>query len=344
MITRIVDARRREGRTGEDFLQTLMESRYSDGRALSEHEITGLLLAGMFAGHHTSSVTTAWTLIELLRNPEVLKRALAEVDRVFAGGARVTHAALRELTFLENVVKEALRLHPPLFMLVRVVKKDFTYKEWFIPKGTWIVISPTVSHQIASVFREPARFDPDRYAPPREEDKRDFAYIAFGGGRHKCLGNAFAILQIKAILALLLGQFEFELHGDKIDSDFHGLVVGPKEPCRVRYRKRAQPSVTMEMAPELGRAAMEGDVAARAAAAGCPAHAHAGAEKKLKVILDRDLCQGHAVCVGEAPEIFRLAEDGKVALTGADVAPSLHGKVRAAAKYCPTRAIRVEEV
>jgi sterol 14alpha-demethylase len=346
MITRIVHARRSEGRTGEDFLQTLMESRYSDGRPLSEHEITGLLLAGMFAGHHTSSVTTAWTLIELLRNPEVLKKALAEVDRVFAGGARVTHAALRELVYLENVVKEALRLHPPLFMLVRVVKKDFTYKQWFIPAGTWIVISPTVSHQIASVFREPARFDPERYLPPREEDKRDFAYIAFGGGRHKCLGNAFAILQIKAILALLLGQFEFDLHGDTIASDFHGLVVGPKEPCRVRYRKRAQPSVTMEMAPELGRAAMaamDGDVAARAAAAGCPAHAHGAPEKKLKIIVDRDLCQGHAVCVGEAPEVFRLGADGKVELAVEDVGPALHAKVRAAAKYCPTRTIRIEE-
>ena len=85
-----------------------------------------------------------------------------------------------------------------------------------------------------SVFSTPARFDPDRFAPPREEDKRDFAYIAFGGGRHKCLGNAFAILQIKAILALLLGQYEFELAGDAIDSDFQGLVVGPKEPCRVQ--------------------------------------------------------------------------------------------------------------
>ena len=144
----------------------------------------------------------------------------------------MSHAALRELTLTENAVKESLRLHPPLFMLVRVVKQDFVYKQWFIEKGTWIVISPTVSHQIPEVFAEPQRFDPDRFLPPREEDKRDFAYIAFGGGRHKCLGNAFAILQVKAILALLIGQYELELSGDPIESDFHGLVIGPKEPCR----------------------------------------------------------------------------------------------------------------
>ena len=77
-------------------------------------------------------------------------------------------------------------------------------------------------------------------------------------------------------MALLLGQFEFQLYGDKIESDFHGLVVGPKEPCRVRYRKRATPSVTLSMAPKLGEAVGKAaEVEAAIAAAGCPAHVHA---------------------------------------------------------------------
>lgn len=362
MITRIVDARRRDNIVGEDFLQTLMEAKYEEGRGLTDNEITGMLLAGMFAGHHTSSVTTAWTLIELLQNPSVMRRALEEVDRVFGGGDPVSHAKLRELTFVENVVKESLRMHPPLFMLVRVAKQDFVYKDWFIAKGTWIVLSPTVAHRIGEVFREPDRFDPDRYAPPREEDKRDFAYIAFGGGRHKCLGNAFAILQIKAIMALLLGQYEFELAGDPIASDFHGLVVGPKEPCRVRYRKRAQPSVTLSMAPALGKAVDQAATVEAAIAAGCPAHVHGGANghgrkagaepgptggptqaKRLRVVLDRDLCQGHAVCVGEAPEVFKIGDDGRVEAITIDPAPEHWAKVRAAAKYCPTRTIQLRE-
>ena len=87
-------------------------------------------------------------------------------------------------------------------------------------------------------------------APPREEDKRDFAFIAFGGGRHKCLGNAFAILQIKAILALLLGQYEFELAGDPIDSDFQGLVVGPFTQFRQRARMRATVVLPVPRCPE----------------------------------------------------------------------------------------------
>jgi sterol 14-demethylase len=404
MITSIVSDRRRAGRTGEDFLQTLMDSRYSDGRALSEHEITGMLLAGMFAGHHTSSVTTAWALIELLQNRGYLGRIVEEIDRVFGTGEPVSHAALRELTLTENAVKEALRLHPPLFMLVRVAKEDWVYKDWFIPKGTWIVLSPTVAHRMAGTFADPEKFDPDRFAPPREEDKRDFTFIAFGGGRHKCLGNAFAILQIKAILALLLGQYDFELAGDPIDSDFQGLVVGPKEPCRVRYRRRAQPSITSSAAAALEQLARSSpdEMAAQAQAAGCPAHVHAGANgngvngngtnghahahaqstpaaaakcpvahdapaadasaranastnananaqasahapsaKRLAIVLDRDVCQGHAVCVGEAPELFRIGADGKVESVRGDLPEEMIAKAKAAAKYCPTRAIRL---
>ncbi len=348
MINSVIRARRANESRGEDFLQTLMESTYSDKRPLSEHEITGLLLAAMFAGHHTSSVTTAWTLLELLQNPISLQRCVEEIDRVFGDGREVSHSALRELKFTEAAVKEALRLHPPLFMLVRVAQQDFTYKGYFIPKGTWIVVSPTVAHRMPGVFAAPDAFDPDRFLAGREEDKRDFAYIAFGGGRHKCLGNAFAILQIKAILALLLGQFEFGLCGDAIEGSFQGLVVGPKEPCRVRYRRRAHPSVTMAMGGELADVAKQAPEKVSAPPAACPMHAKPESTPKsepaaLRVRIDRDLCQGHAVCVGEAPEVFALGKDNKVMLKLARPPAELHAKVRAAAEHCPTRTIRIEE-
>ncbi len=394
MITENVKKRRASGTAGDDFLQTLMDSAYSDGKKLSEHEITGLLLAGMFAGHHTSSVTTAWALIELLRHPTHYQRAVTEVDRVFSGGRAVTHAALRELTYLENVVKEALRLHPPLFMLVRVAQVDWELFGYHIPKGTWIVVSPTVAHRLPDVFRDPDAFDPDRFAEGRAEDKKDFAYIAFGGGRHKCLGNAFAILQVKAILALLLGQFDLGLHGDAIESDFQGLVVGPKEPCRVRYRRRATPSVTIAQmsagqaltsteSPPAGCPAHDASGAGAASGAAstgaavssnaspppqCPAHtkgstsdastakaaineapateAESSAESagpKLRIRIDRDLCQGHGVCAGECPEVFAVGRDQKVILKVARPGPELYEKVRLAAQHCPTRTIRLEE-
>ena len=236
MIEEIVNQRVKSGSRGEDFLQTLMDAEYKSGEKLTPHEITGMLLAAMFAGHHTSSVTTAWTLIELARTPDYMDRLLAELDNVYKPGDDVTFQSLRQIPLTENAVKESLRLHPPLYILLRSALVDFEYRDYLLPKGTWLATSPWVSHRIPGIFPEPERFDPDRFGPGREEDKKQFSFIAFGGGRHKCLGNAFAMLQVKTIFAILLRGFEFEVLADPIIPE-SGLVMGPKKPFRVRYRR-----------------------------------------------------------------------------------------------------------
>ncbi len=325
LITGIVEQRKRSGRVGEDFLQTLMDATYKNGTPLTHDEITGLLLAAMFAGHHTSSVTTAWTLIELCRTPEYMARMVGELDAIYGDDGPTTYQSLRSISLTEYAVKETLRLHPPLFMLVRVARQDFAFKGYHLPKGTWCLVSPTVAHLMPEVFDNPARFDPDRFAPPRHEDKRDWAYIPFGGGRHKCMGNAFALLQVKAILATLLRRYEFELVDPNVGSDFHGLVVGPAEPCRLRYRRRTTIGKKRPL-PEPARTP-EPKVD----------------DAPLTIALDTDLCQGHAVCVSEVPEVFAIGDDGKVKLLDEHPDPTLNARIRAASRYCPTRTIRVIE-
>ena len=238
MVTEIVEKRRKSGYRGEDFLQTLMDSEYSDGTKLSDHEITGMLVAAMFAGHHTSSVTTAWTLIELLRHPRFHEEVQGEIRARYGEGEEYDFLSLRDLVKTEGAVKEALRIHPPLFILLRAALQDCEILGYRVKKGNWVAVSPMVAHRDGSVFENPFEFDPDRYLPPREEDRRPFSYIAFGGGRHKCMGNAFAILQIKTIIAVLLNRYDFELVGDTVETDFQGLVLGPKPPIHVRYRRR----------------------------------------------------------------------------------------------------------
>jgi sterol 14alpha-demethylase len=238
MVSEVVERRRASGFVGEDFLQTLMESKYKDGSSLSDHEITGMLVAAMFAGHHTSGVTTAWTLIELLRHPEELALVKREIDEVYAEDPELTFPSLRKLKRTEWAVKEALRLHPPLFILLRAALQDFEVEGYRIPKGSWCIVSPIVAHELDEVFEGARSFDPSRYDKPRQEDKQPFSYISFGGGRHKCMGNAFALLQIKTIMAKLLREYDFELSGDPVETDFSGLVLGPKLPCRVKYSRR----------------------------------------------------------------------------------------------------------
>ncbi len=250
MITGMIAERRGakgEGEGEEDFLQILMETTYKNGDRLSEHEITGLLLAAMFAGHHTSAVTAAWMMLELLRAPALYGRVRDEIFGVYGAEGPVTYASLREVPVTEGCVKETLRMHPPLFMLMRVAMRDWQYDGYVVPKGTNLIVSPTVTHRIPELFREPDRFDPDRFGPGREEDKLPFAFQAFGGGSHKCLGNAFALLQIKTVFAILMRRFDFSLHGDPLEPDFHGIVIGPRQPCRVRYR-RIQPDEAARLA------------------------------------------------------------------------------------------------
>ncbi|GAB5544536.1 MAG: lanosterol 14-alpha demethylase [Sandaracinaceae bacterium] len=342
LIGEIIEERKRTGRTGEDFLQTLMEARYEDGAALTHDEITGMLLAAMFAGHHTSSVTTAWALIELCRHPAYMRRVVAELDEVYGADGQTDYASLRNIPVTEHAVKETLRLYPPLFLLIRVVQKDWVYKGHHLPKGTWVLVSPTVSQRDRAVFTHPYTFDPDRFAEPRSEGKKDWAFIAFGGGRHKCLGNAFALLQIKAILGTLLRRYEFELVDPKVKPDFHGLVIGPSEPCRLRYRKRAELSVTP--AVSTGEPASVREEARQEVTEEAIAPAPKRERVQLHIALDLDVCQGHAVCVNEAPEVFYLDDEtGKVAVHTDRPDPKHNDAVRAAADYCPQRTIQLEE-
>ena len=237
LITRIISDRRRTRREGEDFLQILMEASYQSGEPLSEHEITGLLLAAMFAGHDTSAATLAWMMLELTRAPALYERVRNEIFGVLGADGPVTYASLREIPVTEGCVKETLRLHPPLFMLMRVALRDWEHDGYVFPKGTHLLVSPTVTHRMPELFRDPDRFDPDRFGRGREEDKRPFSFQAFGGGAHKCLGNAFALLQIKTVFAILMRRYELSSFGDPLASDFHGVIIGPKQPCRVRYRR-----------------------------------------------------------------------------------------------------------
>jgi len=325
MITENIQRRRREGGAKGDALQVLMDSRYSDGTALTPNEITGILTAAMFAGHHTSSGTAAWTLIELLRNPVWLERVRAETDAIHARDGVIGYQGLREMPVLESVIKEVLRLHPPLIILMRGVVRDFHVAGTTIPAGRLVAISPPVSHRIPELFRDPERFDPDRYGPGREEDSETFGWIPFGGGHHRCSGSAFALMQLKAITARLLLGWDFELASApaSYEPDFTKMVVQVKQPCRVRYRRRG---------------------ALRPAAAVTQASAVASAAGGVRVKLDRALCQGHAVCVSEAPEVFRLdPKASTVTVLQADAPETLRAKVELAVKYCPTRALSIDK-
>jgi sterol 14-demethylase len=236
LVTAVVQERRRSGEPHPDMLQVFMEVEYLDGQKLSDEEIVGMVIWIMFAGFHTSSNTATWTAVELARHPAFAAPIANEIDTIYAGAGALSFAALREIPLLERFVLEVLRLHPPLVTLMRRVKSDFHVQDQVIPAGHTIAISPYVTHRNPAWFPDPERFDPGRPLP-----EHLFAYIPFGAGRRKCVGNAFALLQVKAIFCALLRRYDFALVDppESYRDVMPSLILQVSEPCRLRYERRA---------------------------------------------------------------------------------------------------------
>jgi sterol 14alpha-demethylase len=242
MIAGLIADRRRSGKRKDDFLSVLMAARYADGTSLSDDAIAGLLLTLLFAGQHTSAVMASWLGVLLFKHRDHAAAVAREASDML--GSEVRLAKLKRMRLMEYCLKEAERLYPPLVMLMRKTAQAFAVDDIVIPPGNLIMVSPGVSHRQREVFRNPDVFDPARFAPPREEDRKTpYSLIGFGGGKHRCIGMAFAHQQIKVIWGILLQRFEFELAEPQIEPDYATFVVGPRQPCRVRYRRRRTESL-----------------------------------------------------------------------------------------------------
>ena len=248
LVQQIIDRRLQAGAPPEDerdLLDVLMSIRDEDGSPrFSTDMVTGMFISMMFAGHHTTSGTAAWTLIELLRHPEVMEAVVAELDGLYAQGEEVSYQALRDIPVLESAVKEALRLHPPLILVLRVAKEPLEVQGFHILPGQLVGASPAVSNRLPEDFPCPEEFLPERYFEPRAEDRANpWTWIPFGAGRHRCVGAPFAMMQLKAIFSVLLRSWEFALAQphDSYRNDHSKMVVQLRQPCAARYRRRKTP-------------------------------------------------------------------------------------------------------
>ncbi len=235
LIGERIDQRRKSGKEFPDMLQVYMDARYDDGSPLSDDEITGMVIWFMFAGHHTSGNTSSWTAVELARHPRFAAAIAREVDGLYRRNEELSRTALKEIPLLQDFIMEVLRVHPPLVTLTRRVMREFKYGKFVIPAGASVMVSPYVAHRLAHYFPEPETFNPSRAEPDNV-----FAFIPFGGGHRKCVGNAFAVLQVKAIFCALLRNYEFELVDppETYMDIMPSLILRPSEPCLLRYRRR----------------------------------------------------------------------------------------------------------
>jgi len=238
-----------------DILQIFVDMVYKrtgdpavDGKQNTDDQIVGLLIALLFAGQHTSSITSTWTTLFLHHDKSLLERARAEVDAVVKPGEALTYEHVQKLDLVHNSVKEALRMYPPLIMLMRKAKCDIPVKakspapdgrtEWTIPKGDIVFTSPAVAGRLETVYTEPDKFDPDRFSEERQEDNGKFKFLGFGGGMHACMGQQFGFLQVKTVVATMLRLYEIEPIGDLPKPNYEAMVVGPLGKPMIKFKKR----------------------------------------------------------------------------------------------------------
>lgn len=232
--------RKSSGETEDDMLQTLIDSTYKDGSHLSDDEMAGMLIGLLLAGQHTSSTTSTWLGFFLARNKDLQDACYREQVRVFGSELRpVDYDGLRDCQLLERCLKETLRLRPPIMTMMRMCKTPLTVNGYTIPTGHQVCVSPTTNHRLPDTWENFDEFNPDRFlekSGATNEDK--FSYVPFGAGRHRCIGESFAYVQIKTLWATLLRKYEFDLvDGYFPEVNVATMIHTPLHPV-IAYRPR----------------------------------------------------------------------------------------------------------
>jgi retinoid hydroxylase len=210
-LEQIVIQRQQSDNPGEDALGLLIQAEDETGNKLTTEELKDQILLLLFAGHETLTSAIASFCLLTAQNPDVMAKSRQEQAK-FLSNSHLTLDTLKEMTYLEQVIKEVMRIIPPVGGGFREVIESFDFNGYQIPKGWTIQYQIAQTHQDSAIYAESDRFDPDRFSPERQEDKQtNFAYIPFGGGLRECLGKEFARLEMRIFASLLLQKYQWEL-------------------------------------------------------------------------------------------------------------------------------------
>jgi len=243
-LLELIDARRRASLTSADsqadVLGMLVRARDDDGQALSDAQLLAHVNILLIAGHETTTTLGAWLLYLLGGQPAYVARIRGELETVLGDtDAPLTTGALHTLPVLSAAIREAGRLKSPVLLLPRGVLSDFEFGGYGVPAGTAVFLGIAAGHHLPNVFPDPERFDPDRFLPPREEDKQHpYGLVTFGGGPRICLGINFAHVEVTALAAHVLRHFELSPIVDRPIVQFGGIIQSLPQGIPIRVRPR----------------------------------------------------------------------------------------------------------
>jgi cytochrome P450 len=259
--------KRRAGETKKespDMIWHLMDCKYKDGTQVPDHEIAGIMIALLMAGQHSSASTIAWIILRLATKPELIEELYEEQKNVL--GANLPPLTSDDLTSLPlhaQVVKETLRIHAPIHSIMRKVKQPLVVDgtNFVVPVGRTLMSSPGVSAQMKGYFPNPEVWDPHRwdsgendYDDKEDDEKIDYGwgvvskgtkspYLPFGAGRHRCIGEQFAYVQLQTILVAFVREFKMrnpDGSRETVGTDYSSLFSKPLQPGIVEWERRSK--------------------------------------------------------------------------------------------------------
>lgn len=265
----VIKSRRERGddANAQDMMHHLMNSTYKNGVRVPDHEIAHMMIALLMAGQHSSSSTSSWIMLRLASRPDIMEELYQEqVKNLGADLPPLAYEDLAKLPLNQAIIKETLRLHAPIHSIMRKVKSPMPVPgtKYVIPTDHVLLAAPGFSGTDAQYFPQPMLWDPHRWekdspnAPTmvrneeEDDEKIDYGYglvskgagspyLPFGAGRHRCIGEQFANVQLQTIVAMIVRTFKFRnVDGSNsvIGTDYNSLFSRPLEPANIYWEKR----------------------------------------------------------------------------------------------------------
>ncbi|KEY67349.1 hypothetical protein S7711_09479 [Stachybotrys chartarum IBT 7711] len=262
IYTEIIHKRRNSGNEeGSDMIWNLMGCAYKDGTPVPDKEIAHMMITLLMAGQHTSSSASSWIVLHLASHPKITEELYREqVDKLSQNGQLqpLQYSDLEKLPLLRNVVKETLRVHSSIHSVMRKVKRPMEVPgtPYLIKPGSVMLASPLVTALSEEFFHHANKWDPHRWDSTADVDTEDVnfeetaiskgsrsPYLPFGAGRHRCIGEKFAYVNLSTIMATLVRNFRFyTIDGEETvpATDYNSLFSRPVQPAYARWERRDQ--------------------------------------------------------------------------------------------------------
>ena len=241
MLQAFITARRASGGNENDLLSVLLAATDEEsGARMTDRQLRDEMMTLVLAGHETTATALTWTWYLLTQHPTIESELLDELQRVLHGRTP-TAADLPNLPYTDMIVREAMRLYPPAPGVAREPIQDVTIGGYDVPKGSLVTVNMYALHRDPRFFDEPDRFKPERFARGWEDRLPRYAYLPFGGGPRVCIGNGFAMMEARLILATIAQRRRLSLEPGQEIVPVQLVTVRPKHGIRMKLTQLGSP-------------------------------------------------------------------------------------------------------